>query len=231
MSQKIKFYGCCFVLGLIFISLLGCNGETAIEPKNPAPMDTADEPEPIPATEPQKMDPIEKPVPPAEPRVQLQTTMGAIIIELNSTAAPITVENFLRYVNDGYYEGVIFHRVIPGFMIQGGGMTADMQQKMTRPPIVNEAANGLKNERGTIAMARTPDPDSATSQFFINVVDNAPRELNYTGPSNPGYAVFGKVIEGMEVVDAIAAVETTTVGRYNDVPATPIVIQKASVVQ
>ena len=176
------------------------------------------------------MDTTQKPAQPADPRVKLQTTLGDIVIELNPQAAPISVENFLSYVNEGYYDGLIFHRVIPGFMIQGGGLTADMQQKMTRPPIINEAANELKNDRGTIAVARTADPDSATSQFFINVVNNDP--LNYPCPDHPpGYAVFGKVVEGMDIADQIVAVETTTVGNYQNVPVVPIVIQKAAVVQ
>ncbi|MCP4709734.1 MAG: peptidyl-prolyl cis-trans isomerase [Planctomycetes bacterium] len=174
------------------------------------------------------MDTTPPPDPPTDPHVKLQTNLGDIVIELNPTAAPVTVENFLRYVTEEYYDGLIFHRVIPGYMIQGGGLTADRQQKMTSPPIINESANELKNDRGTISMARTADPDSATSQFFINVVDNAP--LNYT-TNSPGYTVFGKVIEGMDVVDAITAVETTTIEMYKDVPVVPIVIQKATVVQ
>jgi peptidyl-prolyl cis-trans isomerase A (cyclophilin A) len=151
--------------------------------------------------------------------------MGDIVLELNAEKAPKTVENFLQYVKDGHYDGLVFHRVIPGFMIQGGGFSADMQQKATRAPIVLEATNGLKNERGTIAMARTNVPDSATSQFFINVVDNA--MLNATGPGN-GYAVFGKVTAGMDVVDKIRAVPTGSRGMHRDVPTTPVTILKAS---
>ncbi len=160
--------------------------------------------------------------------VKLETSMGNIVIELNEQAAPVTVKNFLGYVEESFFDGTIFHRVIPGFMIQGGGFTTEMEQKETREPIINEAANGLKNERGTIAMARTNDPDSATSQFFINHRDNGP--LNYVENGNPGYTVFGKVTEGMDVVDAIASVVTTTRMGYNDVPVEPVVIKSARVV-
>ncbi|MCH7557313.1 MAG: peptidyl-prolyl cis-trans isomerase [Planctomycetes bacterium] len=165
--------------------------------------------------------------------VKLETSMGNIVIELNEQAAPVTVKNFLGYVEEGFYDGTIFHRVMPGFMIQGGGFTTEMEEKQTREAIINEAKNGLKNERGTIAMARTNDPDSATCQFFINHRNNGP--LNYVENGNPGYAVFGKVIEGMDVVDAIASVVTTT--RKNkkgedmgDVPVEPVVIKSARVV-
>ncbi|MFC1737838.1 peptidylprolyl isomerase [Planctomycetota bacterium] len=161
-------------------------------------------------------------------KVKLQTNMGDIIIELNEKKAPITVKNFLQYVEDGFYEGTIFHRVIPNFMIQGGGFTADMVQKQTRPPIKNEASSGLKNNRGTIAMARTPNPNSATCQFFINHKNNA--SLNYAGSANPGYAVFGKVVEGMDVVDEIAAVKTAVRNGMSDVPVKPVVINSAKVI-
>jgi cyclophilin family peptidyl-prolyl cis-trans isomerase len=161
-------------------------------------------------------------------RVKLETTMGDIVIELNEEAAPITTGNFLRYVNEGFYDGTIFHRVIPGFMIQGGGFTADMVRKPTHSPIPNEAANGLKNDRGTIAMARMDNPDSATSQFFINHKNND--ALNYQGLVKPGYAVFGNVVKGMDVVDKIAAVKTTRKGPYSDVPVEPVVIKSARVV-
>lgn len=140
----------------------------------------------------------------------------------------ITAKNFLGYTEEGFYDGTIFHRVIPNFMIQGGGFTADMKKKTTREPIANEASNGLKNERGTIAMARMRDPDSATSQFFINHRDN--NSLNYVEGSNAGYTVFGKVAEGMDVVDIIAAIKTTRKGRYSDVPAESVVIKSAMVV-
>jgi cyclophilin family peptidyl-prolyl cis-trans isomerase len=161
-------------------------------------------------------------------KVKLETSMGEIVIELNEEAAPVTAKNFLRYVEEGFFDGTIFHRVIPDFMIQGGGFTADMRQRKTHTPIVNEADNGLKNARGTIAMARTGDPDSATSQFFINHKNND--FLNYAGPGKPGYAVFGKVTEGMETVDKIAAVKTTTRNGMADVPVEPVVIISAKVV-
>ncbi len=161
-------------------------------------------------------------------RVKLETNMGDIVVELDEKAAPVTVKNFLRYVEEGFFDGTIFHRVIKGFMIQGGGFTADMEQKKTHAPIINEASNGLKNNRGTIAMARTQDPNSATSQFFINHKDN--HNLNYAGPRKPGYAVFGKVIEGIDVVDKIAAVKTTRKGRYSDVPVETVLIKSAKVV-
>jgi cyclophilin family peptidyl-prolyl cis-trans isomerase len=161
-------------------------------------------------------------------KVKLQTTKGDIIIELNENKAPVTVENFLAYVQEGFYDGTIFHRVISNFMIQGGGFTIDMNRKRPHQPIVNESKNGLKNDRGTIAMARTSDPDSATSQFFINHRDNA--SLNYVKGRNPGYAVFGKVIEGMDTVNAIAAVKTTTVKGRRNVPAEPVVIKSTKVI-
>ena len=151
--------------------------------------------------------------------VKLETSMGNIVIELNEQAAPVTVENFLGYVEAGFYDGTIFHRVIPGFMVQGGGFTEQMAKKETRDPIINEAKNGPSNIRGTVAMARTSDPDSATSQFFINHGDN-----------KAGYAVFGKVTEGMDVVDAIASVKTATQNGMDDVPAEPVTIQSAKVV-
>ncbi len=159
------------------------------------------------------------------PKVKLNTSLGDVVIELNAEKAPKTVENFLQYVKDGHFDGLVFHRVIGNFMIQGGGFTADMQQKPTRAPIPLEAGNGLKNDRGTIAMARTNNPNSATSQFFINVVDNA--MLNATGPDN-GYAVFGKVTAGMDVVDKIRAVPTGNRGMHQNVPTTPVTIVKAS---
>ena len=164
----------------------------------------------------------------ANPRVALDTTFGRVVIELDPEKAPKSVENFLGYVKSGFYDGTIFHRVIKGFMLQGGGFTADMQQKATQPPIVNEADNGLKNRRGTLSMARTMDPNSATSQFFMNVVDNA--FLDHTGknPRGWGYAVFAKVVEGMDVVDKIVAVKTTTKGPYADVPEAVVEIKKAT---
>ena len=164
----------------------------------------------------------------ANTMVKLTTTKGDITIELDEENAPVTTANFIQYVNDGFYSGTIFHRVINGFMIQCGGMQPDMSQKDTLASIVNEASNGLKNDRGTLAMARTNDPDSATAQFFINLKDNG--FLNYTGPENPGYAVFGKVTEGMDVVDDIATVETTQKGYHDDVPAEEVLIESATIV-
>lgn len=163
----------------------------------------------------------------ANPRVALDTTKGKIVIELYPDKAPTTVQNFLQYVQAHHYDGVIFHRVIPDFMIQGGGFTSDMKQKPTKAPIKNESDNGLRNERGTISMARLSEPHTASSQFFINLRDN--RSLDHSG-KGWGYAVFGQVVEGMDVVDSIAGVRTTTKGPYGDVPVEPIVIKKASVV-
>ena len=160
-------------------------------------------------------------------KVKLTTSMGPIVLELDESKAPVTVENFVKYVQAGHYNGTIFHRVIDGFMIQGGGFTQDMQQKPTQSPIRNEASNGLKNENYTVAMARTGVRDSATSQFFINVKDN--EFLNYSGesPNGWGYAVFGKVVEGKDTVDAIRKVATGNAGPHQNVPRTPVVIEKA----
>nr|WP_312383494.1 MULTISPECIES: peptidylprolyl isomerase [unclassified Moraxella] len=165
------------------------------------------------------------------PYVELETTMGNIVIELNQEKAPHTVANFLEYVKSGHYDGTIFHRVIDGFMIQGGGMDANMKEKSTNAPIQNEADNGLKNEVGTIAMARTSDPHSATAQFFINVKDNS--FLNFSGknPQGWGYAVFGKVTEGMDIVNKIKGVPTGKYGFHADVPTTPVVITHAKVIE
>ena len=165
------------------------------------------------------------------PRVRLETTMGNIVLELDAARAPVTVENFVTYVKDGFYDGTIFHRVIDGFMIQGGGYTADFSRKQTRAPIRNEADNGLKNDRGTISMARTRDPHSASAQFFINVVDNP--ALDYKAPDARGwgYAVFGKVVEGMDVVDAIKSQSTGVQGGFRDVPKKTITITRAVVVE
>ena len=161
--------------------------------------------------------------------VTLETTHGNIVIELNEDKAPETVKNFLNYVNDGFYDGTLFHRVIPNFMIQGGGFMPGMVQKFTENPVRNEADNGLSNKRGSIAMARTQDPHSATAQFFINHKDNA--FLDHTAPTVQGwgYCVFGEVTEGMDVVDAIAAVSTGTNSGHGDVPVEDVVINKASV--
>jgi cyclophilin family peptidyl-prolyl cis-trans isomerase len=165
----------------------------------------------------------------SNPIVVLETSLGDITIELEGDRAPASVDNFLQYVKAGHYNGTIFHRVIKGFMIQGGGTTPDMQEKPTRPPIKNEATNGLKNARGTVAMARTQAVRSATAQFFINTSDNA--ALNHKGltPDEYGYAVFGKVLSGMEVVDKIESVKTGTAGPYSDVPLQAVTIKRAFV--
>ncbi|MHB8346536.1 MAG: peptidylprolyl isomerase [Acidiferrobacterales bacterium] len=158
-------------------------------------------------------------------RVRMLTSYGAMILELDEQRAPKTVENFLAYVREGFFDGTLFHRIIDNFMIQGGGFNAGMVQKATHAPLENEATNGLRNERGTIAMARTSDPHSATSQFFINVVDND--FLNYTAPSPTGwgYCVFGKVTDGMTVVDRIKGVPTGTRGGHKNVPLTEVIIE------
>ncbi|BEP49277.1 peptidylprolyl isomerase [Variovorax sp. V116] len=160
------------------------------------------------------------------PRVKLATSAGDILVELDQAKAPQTVENFLQYVKDKHYDGTVFHRVIDGFMIQGGGFTADMQQKPTRAPIPLEASNGLKNDRYTIAMARTGNPNSATSQFFINVKNND--SLNAPNPDGYGYTVFGRVVAGTEVVDKIRAGQTGNKGGMQNVPLEPIIIKSAT---
>ncbi len=164
------------------------------------------------------------------PVVELDTSMGAIVIELNEEKAPKTVENFLNYVKSGQYDGTIFHRIIDGFMIQGGGMDAEMNEKPTNAPIENEADNGLKNDKGTIAMARTQDPHSATSQFFINVKDND--FLNHSGKNMQGwgYTVFGKVTSGMDVIEKMKGVPTGRFGMHADVPKEPVVINSATII-
>ena len=161
-------------------------------------------------------------------KVRLDTSLGEIVIELDAAKAPKTVANFLEYVKSGHYDGTIFHRVIPDFMIQGGGFDADLKQKATRAPIALESKNGLSNVRGSVAMARTNVPDSATAQFFINIKDNAFLDSANT-PDRTGYAVFGKVVSGMDVVDKIWAVPTGNKGPYQNVPVTPVLIRKASV--
>lgn len=160
----------------------------------------------------------------ARPEVVLETTLGDIVLQLDPARSPITVSNFLQYVDAGHYDGTIFHRVIPRFMVQAGGFTKDMKEKKTRDPIVNESKNRWHNERGTVAMARTNDPDSATAQFFINVKMNL--SLDYRG-GQPGYTVFAQVIDGMATVDAIVYQPTTTVGPHADVPIDPIMITRA----
>ena len=162
-------------------------------------------------------------------KVTMETSMGTITFALDDAKAPETVANFVRYAQDGHYDGTVFHRVIDGFMVQGGGFTKDMNQKATREPIRNEAKNGLKNRRGTIAMARTMVVDSATSQFFVNLVDNDFLDFQNPTPQGFGYAVFGEVTDGMDVVDRIAKVKTGSVGPYQNVPEEPVVIRKVSV--
>lgn len=156
--------------------------------------------------------------------IRFETSLGDFTIELFEKEAPVSAQNFLDYVDAGHFDGTVFHRVIPGFVIQGGGMTADMKQKQTRKPIRNEADNGLKNRRGTLSMARTNDPHSATSQFFVNLVDNAFLD---PGRGGAGYAVFGHVTEGMSVVDEIAKVKTGKKGMHDDVPVEPVVVKSA----
>jgi cyclophilin family peptidyl-prolyl cis-trans isomerase len=167
---------------------------------------------------------------PGNPTVLISTSLGDITVELYNDRAPVSVQNFLQYVNDGFYPGTIFHRVISGFMIQGGGFTADMVEKPTRPPIRNEATNGLNNVRGTLAMARTEALRSATAQFFINISDNRAK-LDHHGfsPEDFGYAVFGRVLSGLEVCDRIAAVKTRSNGPHEDVPVEPVVIKAVRV--
>ena len=180
------------------------------------------DPEPAPSA----ADEAAAPAPQENPmqKVLVKTTKGDFTVALDAAKAPLTVANFLAYVDEGFYAGTIFHRVIDGFMIQGGGFTRDMQQKPTHAPVKNEAANGLTNKRGTIAMARTSVVDSATAQFFINVVDNGFLDFRAPTPQGFGYCVFGKLTSGLDVLDAIAKVPTTTVSWYENVPATPVVI-------
>ncbi len=162
-------------------------------------------------------------------RVQFVTSQGKFTVEVYPDAAPKSVANFMEYVKSGFYTGTIFHRVINGFMVQGGGFDREMKQKPTRAPIPLEARNGLKNKAGTVAMARTGDPNSATAQFFVNVVDNP--NLDYPQPDGNGYAVFGKVVDGMDTIEKIKNAPTTAYGPMRNVPATPIVIESASVIQ
>lgn len=173
----------------------------------------------------------EKQMSDTQTKVKMTTSLGTIVIELDNAKAPVSAANFADYVKSGFYDGTIFHRVIPGFMAQGGGFDTSFNQKTTKAPIKNEADNGLKNDRGTLAMARTNDPNSATAQFFINYKDNG--FLNHTSPtpSGWGYAVFGKVVEGMDVVDEMAKQPTGNRGMHQDVPKTDIVIEKAEIVE
>jgi peptidyl-prolyl cis-trans isomerase B (cyclophilin B) len=163
--------------------------------------------------------------------VELHTNHGVVKIELDAEKAPKTVENFLTYVKQGHYDGTVFHRVIDGFMIQGGGFTPGMEQKPTNAPVDNEADNGLKNEKGTLAMARTNDPHSATAQFFINVKDNDFLNFSSPSPQGWGYCVFGKVVEGLDVIEAIRKVKTGSKGFHQDVPVEDVVIEKAVIVE
>ncbi len=167
----------------------------------------------------------------ADPAVRLETSMGDIIVRLDARKAPMTATNFLEYVKAGHYDGTIFHRVIKGFMIQGGGMGPDLKEKPARAPIKNEAANGLKNSKYTLAMARTSEPHSATSQFFINVANNAFLDYKSQTPQGWGYAVFGKVVKGQDVVDRIAAVQTGRRGYHEDVPLDPVFIKRATILE
>jgi cyclophilin family peptidyl-prolyl cis-trans isomerase len=222
---------------LALVLMLGCGSDAPPESTSaPQPAETAkvEQPPPVPepeppATEPEAPAPAPTPKPkaapkpPANPVVVMETSKGNLKIELYPDKAPLTVKNFLAYVDSSYYDGTIFHRVIPNFMIQGGGFTADMVQKDTREPIENEAKNGVKNGRGTIAMARTFNPHSATSQFFINHTDNA--MLDNSPQNGWGYCVFGKVIDGLQVVDSIASVQTGSKNGMQDVPVETVVIK------
>ncbi len=167
----------------------------------------------------------------ANPRVKIETTLGDITLELDATHAPISTENFIAYVKDGHYDGTIFHRVIPNFMVQGGGMNPDMSERTSKAPIKNEANNGLKNDKGTVAMARTNDPHSASAQFFINVKDNDFLNFRSEDMQGWGYAVFGKVVDGMDVVEKIEAVQTGDKGYHQDVPVDAVIMNKVTVVE
>ncbi|HHL19161.1 MAG TPA: peptidyl-prolyl cis-trans isomerase [Thiothrix sp.] len=165
------------------------------------------------------------------PHVKIETTMGDITLELDAKNAPISTENFLSYVKEGFYDGTIFHRIIPNFMVQGGGMNPDMSEKKTKATIKNEANNGLLNDRGTVAMARTNEPHSASSQFFINIKDNAFLNFKSEDMQGWGYAVFGKVIEGMDIVDKIVAMDRGNMGFHQDVPKESIIMNKVSIIE
>jgi cyclophilin family peptidyl-prolyl cis-trans isomerase len=203
--------GLCLAIAVIIVPQ---SGSVPPEPVVQAPPPQAPVPEPA----------------PGNPVVRMSTSMGEVTFELFKDKAPISVENFLQYVAEGHYEGTIFHRVKPGFMVQGGGFTAAMVEKPTRPPILNEATNGLRNTRGTIAMARMRALRSATSQFYVNVGDNAALDHRGYSPDDFGYAVFGRVLSGMDVIDKIAATPTGSQGDHEDVPVTPVVITKVSIV-
>ncbi len=215
--RNIAFRAALVCAALVLVTLVWAQVRAAdsSDSQEPIKMQNQDKPgQKAPATGPAETQPAQ-----AAPRVVMQTSMGKIVLELDAEKAPVSVENFLAYVDDKFYDGTIFHRVIPNFMIQGGGFDTGRKQKETRAPIKNEAKNGLKNDRGTIAMARTGDPNSATAQFFINVVDNA--NLDYPRPDGHGYAVFGKVVEGMDVVDKIKDVPTTTIQHKTPYGAQP----------
>ena len=200
-----------------FLLLSGCNAETQKPAEKPAEQPTQTQ-----------TSGVNK----SMTNVKMETSKGTIVLALDANKAPLTVANIEAYIKDGFYDGLVFHRVIPNFMVQGGGMNADMSEKADkRAPIKNEANNGLKNDRGTLAMARTPDPHSASSQFFVNVADNA--FLNFKSETSQGwgYAVFGKVTDGMDVVDTIVGVKTGTRGGHQDVPAEPVTIDKATVIE
>jgi len=222
------------VIAIVTLGACGCGQDTAPQEKTIPPKKiTVSKTEPVTSTSPGNSE-IQaksraKETAPAHPRVVMETTLGKIVIELNEKKASITVKNFLRYVDEEYYNGTIFHRVIPTFMIQGGGFTSLTEKKVQglHEPIQNEAKNGLKNTVGTIAMARTKAPHSATSQFFINVADN--RQLDPPSFDGWGYCVFGQVVEGMETVDKIESVATTVRAGRRDVPADPVIIQSVTV--
>ena len=207
------------ILAAAALALLAANAVAAPRPDTPTPTPTAE-----------RSDTMNSDAA-SNPRVLLETSKGDVTIELFAAEAPKTVENFLAYVRSGHFDGTVFHRVIPNFMVQGGGFTAEMSQKPTREPIQNEADNGLKNEKGTLAMARTMQPHSASAQFFINTADN--KFLDHTGknPQGWGYAVFAKVVGGMDVVAAIEKVPTGSRGGHQDVPVEPVVIRSAKVVE
>lgn len=216
------------VLGLLLT--MGCGGGSPPSP--------AEETKPAEEAPPSTPPAAEEPAAPAEkadlptsgnPMVEMRTSMGTMRIELYPDKAPKTVENFLKYTRDGFYDRTVFHRVIAGFMIQGGGFTPDMTEKDTRPPIENEASNGLKNVRGSVAMARTNDPHSASSQFFINTVDNPFLDFQSETIQGWGYAVFGQVVDGLETLDAIKKVATASRGGHDDVPTSPVVIESVRV--
>lgn len=232
----------------IAVVAASCGGESAPPAEEAAPPDAAPAPAPAPAAETPASEPdtgaleaesaegASEEATPADvsdvgpPVVEMSTSLGTLRIELSPKEAPRTVENFLTYVRDGFYDGTIFHRVVPGFVIQGGGFTADMTEKETRPPIENEANNGLRNLRGTICMARTQDPHSATSQFFVNAKDNPALDFRDESIRGWGYAVFGRVVEGIDVVEAIEKVERTRKGMYDDVPVEPVIIESVRLI-